>query len=97
MVFNFHPFPLCHKNSLQAISTQRLLNNRLRGELCLEEFISVSSFPSHMWACVRAQSCPQLCMPWTVPCQAPLSMEFPTARILKLAGLIPGGLPTPRD
>ena len=23
-----------------------------------------------------AQSCPTLCVPWTVACQAPLSMEF---------------------
>ena len=26
--------------------------------------------------CVVAQSCPTLCDPWTVACQAPLSMEF---------------------
>ena len=26
--------------------------------------------------CSVAQSCPTLCDPWTVACQAPLSMEF---------------------
>ena len=26
--------------------------------------------------CVRAQLCPTLATPWTVACQAPLSMEF---------------------
>ena len=26
--------------------------------------------------CVRAQSCPTLCDPWTVACQAPMSMRF---------------------
>ena len=31
----------------------------------------------NLQVCVlAAQSCPTLCDPWTVPCQAPLSMEF---------------------
>ena len=29
-----------------------------------------------MCICVHAQSCPPLCDPMTVACQAPLSMEF---------------------
>ena len=31
---------------------------------------------SCMHACLVAQSCPTLVTPWTVACQAPLSMEF---------------------
>ena len=27
--------------------------------------------------CLVIESCPTLCKPWTVVCQAPLSMEFP--------------------
>ena len=43
-----------------------------------------------------AQSCPTLCNPWTVACQAPLSMEF--SRQEYWSGLLlpsPGDLPDP--
>ena len=43
-----------------------------------------------------AQSCPTLCVPWTVACQAPLSMEF--SRQEYYSGLpfpTPGELPDP--
>ena len=31
----------------------------------------------HSFLCSVAQSCQTLCDPWTIPCQAPLSMRFP--------------------
>ena len=45
---------------------------------------------------LAAQSCPTLCNPWTVACQAPLSMEF--SRQEYWSGLplpSPGDLPDP--
>ena len=42
--------------------------------------------------CVRAQLCPTLATPWTVACQAPLSMEF--SRQIYWSVLL---FPPPRD
>ena len=47
--------------------------------------------------CLVAQSCPTLCDPWSVDCQAPLSMEFPRQEYW--SGLLftsPGDLPDSR-
>ena len=54
------------------------------------------SFPSSVCVCLVAQSCPTLCDPWTVSCQASLSMEF--SRQEYWSGLPcppPGDLPNP--
>ena len=43
-----------------------------------------------------AQSCPTLCVPWTVACQAPLSMEFSRQDYYsRLPFPTPGDLPDP--
>ena len=44
--------------------------------------------------CLVAQSSPTLCDPWTVGCQAPLSMGILQARILENL-LLQGNLPNP--
>ena len=43
-----------------------------------------------------AHSCPTLCDPWTIACQAPLSMEFSRQEYWSgLPFLSPGDLPDP--
>ena len=34
------------------------------------------SMYSIICSCIRAQSCPAICKPWTIDCQAPLSMAL---------------------
>ena len=49
------------------------------------------------WWCLVSKSCPTLLTPWTVVCQAPLSMGFPKQE--HWSGLplpSPGNLPDPR-
>ena len=54
------------------------------------------SFPSLVWACVRAQSYPSSATPWTVACQAPLSMGFPRQEYWNwLPFPSPGAVPNP--
>ena len=58
-----------------------------RGDQCYWFLVNV---------CVWAQSCLTLCDPWTVACQAPLSMEF--SRQEYWSGLpfpTPGDIPNP--
>ena len=48
------------------------------------------------YCCLVAKSCPTLCDPWTITCQAPLSMGFPRQEYWN--GLLfpsPGDLPDP--
>ena len=45
--------------------------------------------------CLVAKSCPTLLWPWTVACQAPLSMEFPGKNRSGLPFPPPGDLPNP--
>ena len=46
--------------------------------------LSSNSFNNDIYSlCLVAQSCPPLCNPWTVACQAPLSMGILQARILE--------------
>ena len=46
-------------------------------------FLIIWAKSFHLSLLTSAQSCPTLCNPWTVACQAPLSMGFPRLRILK--------------
>ena len=41
------------------------------------------SFFSKSESVIVVQSCPTLCDPWTIACQAPLSMQILQARILE--------------
>ena len=48
------------------------------------------------WWCLVMKLCPTLCTPWTVTCQASLSMGFPRQEYWSgLPFLSPGGLPDP--
>ena len=52
---------------------------------------------SHDMLCLVAQLCPTFCNPWTVTCQASLSMQILQARILEWVAMTSGGSSKPRN